>query len=117
MKKIYNIVLESQLKAISAVKTGASTKDIDNAARNHIKSFGFGDNFGHGTGHGLGILVHELPSVSQRMEMNLPDSVVVTIEPGIYLDGTGGVRIEDDVLTINGSCEVLNKAPKELLIL
>lgn len=117
MKKIYQIVLDSQLKAIDAVKTGALTKDIDNAARDYIKSFGYGDNFGHGTGHGLGILVHEMPSVSQRMEMNLPENVVITIEPGIYLDGIGGVRIEDDVMTVNGSCEVLNKAPKELIMI
>jgi len=117
MKKIYRIVLDAQLKAIDAAKAGALTKVVDNAARDHIKSFGYGDNFGHSLGHGLGILVHEIPSVSQRMEMDLPEGVVVTIEPGIYLEGIGGVRIEDDVLIKNGGCEVLNKALKELIIL
>ena len=117
MKKVYQIVLDSQLKAINGARSGISTIELDKIARDHITSFGYGEKFGHGLGHGLGILVHELPSVSRKMEMNLPEGVVVTIEPGIYIEGVGGVRIEDDVLIKNGSCEVLNKAPKELIIL
>lgn len=116
LKKIYQIVLDSQLKAIEFAKSGVSTKALDNVSRDYIKSKGYGDKFGHGLGHGLGIEVHELPSVSQRMDLSIPDGVVVTIEPGIYVDGVGGVRIEDDVVIRNGSCEVLNKAEKKLLV-
>jgi len=89
---------------------------VDLVAREYIASFGYGDKFGHGLGHGLGIEVHELPSVSQRMDVTLPEGVVVTIEPGIYIEGLGGVRIEDDVLIKNGKCEILNKAKKELIV-
>jgi Xaa-Pro aminopeptidase len=117
LKKIYSIVLESQLKAISSAKTGITTKELDSSARNIIKDKGYGEKFGHGLGHGLGIEVHEMPSVSQRVDMKLPEGVVVTIEPGIYVEKLGGVRIEDDVLIVNGGCEVLNKSPKELIII
>ena len=68
-------------------------------------------------GHGLGIEVHEMPSVSQRMDIAIPANVVFTIEPGIYIEGLGGVRIEDDVLTKADGCDVLNKSPKELIII
>jgi Xaa-Pro aminopeptidase len=117
MKKIYNIVLESQLKAIDTAKTGITTKELDSSARDYIKSKGYGEKFGHGLGHGLGIEVHEMPSVSQRMDMKLEEGVIVTIEPGIYVENLGGVRIEDDVVIKNGGCEVMNKSPKELIII
>lgn len=117
MKKVYQIVLESQLKSIESAKAGITTIALDKIARDHISSFGYGEKFGHGLGHGLGILVHELPSVSRKMDMPIPEGVVVTIEPGIYLEGVGGVRIEDDVLITNNGCEVFNRSPKELLIL
>ncbi|HEY3249778.1 MAG TPA: Xaa-Pro peptidase family protein [Ignavibacteria bacterium] len=116
LKKIYQIVLDAQLKAIDAAKVGARTIEVDLVARNYISSFGYGEKFGHGLGHGLGIEVHELPSVSQRMDMALPEGAVVTIEPGIYVEGVGGVRIEDDILIKNGKCEVLNSSKKELII-
>src|SRR4030095_2402621 len=117
MKKIYGIVLESQLKAISAAKTGITTKELDSTARDFINEKGYGDKFGHGLGHGLGIEVHEMPSVSQRMDMKIPEGCVVTIEPGIYIENLGGVRIEDDVLIKNGGVVILNKSPKELIII
>jgi len=117
MKKVYRIVLDAQMKAIEHARAGVSTIELDNAARGYIKSKGYGEKFGHGLGHGLGIEVHEIPSVSQRMDMKIPDDVVLTIEPGIYIEGIGGVRIEDDVLIKNGGCEVLNKANKELIII
>jgi len=117
LKKIYQIVFDAQQKAIDSCRDGATTKEVDSVARDYISSFGYGDKFGHGLGHGLGIEVHELPSVSQRMDIKLTDGNVVTIEPGIYVEGLGGVRIEDDVLIKNGSCEVLNKAPKNLIII
>ncbi len=116
MKKIYEIVLDAQLKAIAAAKTGVSSKEVDGVARELIAAAGFGGNFGHGLGHGLGIEVHEIPGLNSRTDMPLAESSVVTIEPGIYVDGLGGVRIEDDVLITNGGCEVLNRSPKKLII-
>lgn len=117
MRKIYDVVLASQQKALEAAKEGITTKQLDNSARNYITENGYGDKFGHGLGHGLGIEVHEMPSVSQRMDVELPAGVIVTIEPGIYVEGLGGVRIEDDILVTKNGCEVLNKSPKELIIL
>jgi Xaa-Pro aminopeptidase len=117
MKKIYNTVYESQMKAISFAKEGVSSKELDSCARDYISEQGYGEKFGHGLGHGLGIEVHEMPSVSQRMDMKLEAGVVVTIEPGIYVENLGGVRIEDDILIQQNGCEVLNKAPKELIII
>jgi Xaa-Pro aminopeptidase len=117
MKKIYSVVLEAQLKAIAFAKAGVTTKELDNEARQYINSKGYEGKFGHGLGHGLGIEVHEMPSVSQKMDMKLPEGVVVTIEPGIYVENLGGVRIEDDVIISAGGCEVINKSSKELIIL
>lgn len=117
MKKIYQIVLDSQLLAIMNAKSNSSSKALDAVARDYISSKGYGANFGHGLGHGLGIEVHEAPSVSARNDSQLVSNSIITIEPGIYVENLGGVRIEDDVLITNGSCEVLNKSPKELIIL
>ncbi len=117
MKKIYQIVLDSQLLAIKNAKSDSSSKALDAVARDYITSKGYGDNFGHGLGHGLGIEVHEAPAVSMRNDSQLVSNSIITIEPGIYVENLGGVRIEDDVLIVNGSCEVLNKSPKELIIL
>lgn len=117
MKKIYNIVLDAQMKAIDSAKEGMTSKELDSVARNYISEKGYGEKFGHGLGHGLGIEVHEMPSVSQRMEIKLPAGVVVTIEPGIYVENLGGVRIEDDIMITQNGCEVLNKSPKELIII
>lgn len=110
--RIYDIVLEAQEKAIAAVGPGVRLCDVDAAARRHIKSAGFGRNFGHGLGHGLGLDVHESPRVHFQSKDKLEPGMVVTIEPGIYLPGVGGVRIEDDVLvTEDGYC-VLTDLPK-----
>lgn len=117
LKKIYNIVYDAQVKAIESASTRLSSKELDSVARDIINSKGYGENFGHGLGHGLGIDVHELPSISQRMDIPLVENCVVTIEPGIYIEKLGGVRIEDDVVIHSGGCEVLNKSPKELIIL
>ncbi len=117
MKKIYEIVLQSQLKASSSAKSGMSSKELDSVARNYIAEKGYGSSFGHGLGHGLGIEVHELPGLSQRSDVKLVENSIVTIEPGIYVEGLGGVRIEDDVLLTNSHCEALNKSKKELIII
>ena len=116
-KKIYSIVKEAQQKALDAVKAGEHTKDIDSVARNHITENGYGKNFGHGLGHGLGYDTHEGPYLNQRMDFVLDVNNIITIEPGIYVEGLGGVRIEDDVIVKTDGCEILNTSPKELIIL
>jgi Xaa-Pro aminopeptidase len=117
MKKIYDIVYEVQNKTVERVKAGMSSMKLDSEARNEIAAKGYGEHFGHGLGHGLGIEVHERPSVGQRDDVILAENSVITIEPGIYIEGLGGVRIEDDVLLKADSNEVLNKAKKELIII
>lgn len=114
-KKIYSLVLRAQLAAIKKVKPGAHGKVIDAAARNIIDKAGYRKNFGHGTGHGIGIYVHVQPSLGPKSTDSMKPGMIVTVEPGIYIPNWGGVRIEDDVLVTNKGGKVLNKAPKNLL--
>jgi Xaa-Pro aminopeptidase len=114
-KKIYDIVLKAQLAAIRKIKAGASGKAVDKAARDLITKSGYGKNFGHGTGHGIGIEVHTGPSLSSRVDHKLKAGNIITVEPGIYISGWGGVRIEDDVVVTRTGSRVLNRAPKKLL--
>ncbi len=115
LQEIYNVVLKAQLAGVAAVKAGVKASEVDKACRDIITEAGYGEYFGHGTGHGLGIDVHELPNVSMRNENELVEGNVVTIEPGIYLPGIGGVRIEDDVVVTKDGCKILNKTTKELI--
>lgn len=115
MVEIYQIVKEAQQKAVDAIRPGLKGSEIDKVARDYIVSKGYGKYFGHGTGHGLGILVHEYPNVSPSGEIVLAPGHVVTVEPGIYIEGLGGVRIEDDVLVTEKGHEVLNGFTKELV--
>jgi Xaa-Pro aminopeptidase len=117
LKEIYQLVLEAQKKVISEIKAGMSCVEADKIARDLIKESGHGDNFGHGLGHGIGLEIHEGPRVSYTSEDTLKPGMVVTDEPGVYVSGLGGVRIEDDLLITENGCEVLNSAPKELIIL
>ena len=94
-REIYNIVLEAQLTAISKVKAGVKASDVDKAARDVIKSKGYGDYFKHSTGHGVGLDIHEQPFVSPKSEAILSPGMIITVEPGIYLPDRFGVRIED----------------------
>jgi len=114
-RKIYDIVLKAQKAGINRVKAGIACKKVDDACRNIIKRAGFGKNFGHGTGHGIGYYIHVGPRISARSNDKLAVNHIVTIEPGIYIPGWGGVRIEDDVLVTKSDGQVLNKAPKNLL--
>ena len=117
MKKVYHIVLEAQKAGIAAARAGIPGKDIDAAARKVIEEAGYGDYFGHGYGHSVGIEIHESPNANTREETMMPVGAAVSAEPGIYLPGKFGVRIEDvTVLTAEG-CVDITKSPKELIIL
>jgi Xaa-Pro aminopeptidase len=114
---VYTCVLEAQLKAIDAIRPGLQGKEIDKVARDHIAQAGYGDYFGHGLGHGLGIEIHEAPRLNPESDTVLAPGMVVTVEPGIYLPGKGGVRIEDVVAVTEDGCEVLSTTPKDLKVL
>jgi Xaa-Pro aminopeptidase len=106
-------VLKAQLAGIAAIKPGAVMRDIDAAARSVIEEAGFGPRFSHGLGHGIGLEIHEAPRLASNQERKLKAGMVVTVEPGIYLPGWGGVRIEDDILVTRSGHEVLSTVPKE----
>jgi len=111
-EKIYNTVLEAQLAAIDGTLQGMTGAQADGLAREVIIKAGYGDSFGHGLGHGVGLAPHEKPALSPNSSDNLTDGMVFTIEPGIYLAGWGGVRIEDTVVMENGKIRVLSRAQK-----
>ncbi|MDP4104959.1 MAG: Xaa-Pro peptidase family protein [Bacillota bacterium] len=116
-KEIYDTVLKAQLAAISASKPGVTASNVDLAARNIISNAGYGDYFPHRLGHGLGISVHEYPSMTETNQLVLEEGMVYTIEPGIYVPDVAGVRIEDDVYVTADGVKVLTKFPKELQII
>ncbi len=117
MDKVYKTVLKAQLAGIAATKAGVAGRDIDGTARKVIADAGYGDYFGHGYGHSLGILIHEAPNANTRNDQPMPAGAVVSAEPGIYLPGKFGVRIEDVTVITETGCEVLTKSPKNLIIL
>ncbi len=116
-KEIYDIVLESQLAGINVAKAGITGEELDSACRNVIEKSGYGDKFIHSTGHGIGLEVHTHPRISQFNKKPLLENYVVTIEPGIYIEGWGGVRIEDDCWIQQNGCVPLNSSTKEMLVL
>lgn len=115
-RRLFDAVREAQAAAIAVVKGGTHGVVVDRAARQVLVGYGLGEAFGHGTGHGLGLEVHEEPRISPLASADEPlqPGMVVTIEPGAYVPGTGGVRIEDDVLVTEGGCELLTDVPIEL---
>jgi len=117
LRKIYDIVKVAQQIALDNAKAGITGKELDASARNFIKEKGYGNNFGHGLGHGLGYDVHEKPSLNERCDYKLEVNNIVTIEPGIYIEGLGGVRIEDDVVVKENGCEILSRSTKEFITL
>ena len=117
MKKVYQIVLEAQLAGIAVTRAGVPGTSIDAAARKVIADAGYGEFFGHGYGHSLGIEIHESPNANTRDNTLLPVGAVVSAEPGIYLPGKFGVRIEDVTILREDGCEILTKSPKDLIIL
>lgn len=116
-KEIYKIVLEAQKTGIESIKPGITGKEADSAARSIITKYGYGEYFGHGLGHSLGLEVHEDPNLNSREERILEPGMVLTVEPGIYIPGWGGIRIEDVVLVTENGAEVLTQAPKEFIII
>ena len=117
MKKVYNTVLEAQLAGIAASKAGVIGKDIDGAARKVIEDAGYGKFFGHGYGHSLGLEIHEAPNPNPGNSEPMPEFSVASAEPGIYLPGKFGVRIEDVTVYTADGCEILTASPKDLIII
>ena len=117
LKKIYGITLEAQVYAMENIKPGLTGKQADALARDIIAAKGYGEYFGHSLGHGIGLEVHEGPGLSFKSDIVLEKGMTVTCEPGIYLPGVGGVRIEDDLLLTEGGNERLTHSTKELIIL
>ena len=113
---VYAVVLEAQLAGVRAVGPGAEGREVDAAARSVISDAGYGSQFGHGLGHGVGLEVHEDPRLSQRSDHVLSVGNAVTVEPGIYLPGRLGVRIEDLVVVTDDGCEILSSISKELTV-
>lgn len=115
LQRAYDVCLEAQLRGLEATRAGVDGPSADAAARDVIAEAGFGEKFGHGLGHGVGIDVHEAPRLAQTSTDTLAERNVVTIEPGIYLEGEGGIRIEDLVVVTDGGPEVLSSYTKELV--
>jgi len=115
LARAYEVCLAAQELALAGVRAGAGGRETDAVARSAIAEAGFGERFGHGLGHGLGLEVHEGPYLNQESQATLAAGNVVTVEPGIYLAGLGGVRIEDLVIVTEEGAEVLTTFPKELV--
>jgi Xaa-Pro aminopeptidase len=114
LRKVYGVVLAAQLAAIDAIRPGIACEEVDQVARSIIAKAGYGSKFRHGLGHGTGLDIHEEPRFAAGQKTKLEPGMIVTVEPGIYLSGWGGIRIEDDVLVTRSGHEVLTDVPKEL---
>jgi Xaa-Pro aminopeptidase len=114
---MYKAVLEAQLAGIDAVRAGALTRNVDAAARRVLKGYGLDRLFVHSTGHGLGLEIHEPPRIGKKDKHRLQAGMAVTVEPGVYLEGFGGIRIEDTVAVTESGCEILTPTSKDLRVL
>ncbi|MCQ4085892.1 Xaa-Pro peptidase family protein [Saccharibacillus sp. JS10] len=116
-REVYGIVLEAQLNALDKIRPGMTGREADALTRDIISSYGYGEQYGHSTGHGLGMEVHESPRLSKLSDDILKPGMVVTVEPGIYIPGFGGVRIEDDIVITETGIEIITSSKKELTLL
>jgi Xaa-Pro aminopeptidase len=116
-RKVHQVVKDAHDKAIEGVRPGIPISEVDGIARNHIRDCGYGDYFGHGLGHGVGLAVHEEPGVNGENKGVVEEGMVFTIEPGIYIPDRGGVRLEDMILVTSQGAEILTTLPKELIML
>jgi Xaa-Pro aminopeptidase len=116
-RRMYGAVLESQLAAIDAIKPGVLCGSVDGAARKVLRGYGLDRLFVHSTGHGLGLEIHEPPRVGRKEQTKLEAGMVITVEPGVYEAGVGGIRIEDTVVVTDDGCQSLTPTPKELVVL
>ncbi len=117
LAEVYEVVLQAQEEALEAIRPGVPGRDVDSVARQVITAAGYGDCFGHGLGHMLGLDVHDGPALSPRSTVTLQEGMVLTVEPGVYLEGVGGIRIEDDVVVTADGCDILTRSPKDLHII
>ncbi len=117
IRRMYNAVLESQLAAIDAIRPGVSCAHVDRTAREVLRGYGLDKLFVHSTGHGLGLEIHEYPRIGRKERTKLKAGMVVTVEPGVYQEGLGGIRIEDTALVTARGCEILTPTGKELVVL
>ncbi|MCC8196179.1 MAG: aminopeptidase P family protein [Ruminococcus sp.] len=117
MAEVYNVVLKAQLEAMKHIKAGVNASDVDKVARDIITEAGYGDKFGHSLGHGVGLEIHEAPAAAPSSKTVLKENMIVTDEPGIYLPGEFGVRIEDFVIVKNDGCIDMTEAEKSLIVL
>jgi Xaa-Pro aminopeptidase len=115
LRQLYNAVLEAQKAAIDTVRDGVLASKVDAAARNVLKGHKLDKAFIHSTGHGLGLEIHEAPRIAKREKLKLKAGMVITIEPGVYLEGTGGIRIEDTLLVTENGCQIMTPTPKEFI--
>ena len=116
-KDVYEAVLQANYKGIEAVRAGVKASDVDKAARDYLKSKGLDNYFTHSTGHGVGVEIHEHPFENATSETVLKKNMVVTVEPGVYMEGLYGVRVEDLIIVENDGCNVISRLDKKLLIL
>jgi Xaa-Pro aminopeptidase len=117
VKQLYQVVLEAQLAALDAVRPGVRAEQVDRAARRVLRAVGLDGAFVHSTGHGLGLEIHEPPRIGRRDRTALAEGMAITVEPGVYLEGFGGVRIEDTVVVSKSGCRILTPTSKDLLLL
>ena len=112
--EVYRVVKEAHDLALAEIRPGIGCSSLDNIARSHIESCGYGGYFGHGLGHGVGLEIHEMPTLSGRSLQSVEEGMIITVEPGVYIPGLGGVRIEDMVLVTADGCRILSSVDKEL---
>lgn len=116
LSEIYDVVFEAHIRQVAAARAGITAKELDAIGREYITEHGYGNEFNHNTGHGIGLEIHEEPTIGKNSETILKTGMIITIEPGIYIEGLGGIRIENDIIITDNGCEVLNSAKIEKFI-